>query len=512
MVDASHKNYKWIILALVVVSSFMAILDVNIVTVGMPKIMSHFGVDITDVEWVMIAYTITYSIIILPMSFIRRKYGIKYPFMFSILIFTIGSALCGISPSFTDLIIFRIIQAIGGAGLTPTGLNLLAEVFPPSERGEAMGIWSIGAMVAPAVGPALGGYIVDYVNWRWIFYVNVPIGIIALLGAAIILAYDKPVITYNKKFDYVGFAFISICLGLLLYALNEGQTFGWHSPAIIQSELISGIAFVGFLINEIFVTTPLINLEIFSNYNFVISTLVNMVRAVGVFGAMFLLPLFLENILGYNAMRAGILMAPTAISVAFVSFFSGRITDRIGPRYPLVIGLLIVAYSMFLFNNLSLDTSMYDIIINQVIRGIGIGLLNAPVMSAALNSVKKELIPEASSLIPATLQIGASFGIAFIGNELVVRQVYHLNQYARDVNYNSSIYHNMINFLQSDIINRAPSYLRFGTAFPSNKLAFFDYLIQMLASIASYGDAFAILGYVTLGGALIAIFIKNKTS
>ena len=126
MVDTSHKNYKWIILALVVVSSFMAILDVNIVTVGMPKIMSHFGVDITDVEWVMIAYTITYSIVILPMSFIRRKYGIKYPFMFSILLFTTGSALCGISPSFTDLIFFRIIQAIGGAGLTPTGLNLIA--------------------------------------------------------------------------------------------------------------------------------------------------------------------------------------------------------------------------------------------------------------------------------------------------------------------------------------------------------------------------------------------------
>ena len=155
---------------------------------------------------------------------------------------------------------------------------------------------------------------------------------------------------------------------------------------------------------------------------------------------------------------------------------------------------------------------MYAIIINQVIRGIGIGLLNAPVMSAALNSVKKELIPEASSLIPATLQIGASFGIAFIGNELEVRQVYHLNQYARDINYNSPIYHNMINLLQSDIINKASSYLRFGAAFPSNKLAFFDYLIQMFASIASYGDAFAILGYITLGGALIAIFIKNKTT
>ena len=199
MVEKSHESYKWIVLALVVVSSFMAILDVNIVTVGIPKMMSHFGINVTDAEWVMIAYTIAYSIVILPMAYIRRRWGIKYPFIISIVVFVIGSALCGVSPSFSDLVIFRIIQAIGGAGLTPTGLTLLAEVFPPDERGEAMGIWSIGAMLAPAVGPALGGYLVDYVDWRWIFYVNVPIGIISVLGAIAILTHDIPVKKYIKK-------------------------------------------------------------------------------------------------------------------------------------------------------------------------------------------------------------------------------------------------------------------------------------------------------------------------
>ena len=510
MVEKSHKNYKWIVLALVVVSSFMAILDVNIVTVGLPKMMSHFGINVTDVEWVMIAYTIAYSIVILPMAYVRRKWGIKYPFIVSIVIFVIGSALCGLSPSFTDLVIFRVIQAIGGAGLTPTGLTLLAEVFPPDERGEAMGIWSIGAMVAPAVGPTLGGYLVDYVDWRWIFYVNVPIGIISILGSIAILTHDIPIKKYVRKFDMLGFLFMAMSMASLLYALNEGQTLGWHAPVIIQSEVISGFSFVFFVIAELFVETPILNLDIFKNYNFVIAFIVNMVRAVGIFGAMFLLPLFIENVLNYDAMNAGILMAPTAIAVALVSPFSGKISDRIGPRYPLFAGLLIVAASMFMFDNLSLNTSVYDIVVNQLIRGVGIGLLNAPVMSAALNSVKTDMLPEASGLIPVSLQIGASFGIAFIGNELVVRQVYHLNQYARDIKYNSYAYHGVINFINGDLISKAASYLRPGTIFPSPALGFFDEIVQMQASIASYGDSFAILGYITLAGAAVAFFIKNK--
>ncbi len=510
MIEKSHKYYKWIVLSLVVVSSFMAILDVNIVTVGLPKMMSHFGINVTDVEWVMIAYTIAYSIVILPMAYFKRKYGIKYPFIVSLAIFVIGSALSGLAPSYTDLIIFRILQAIGGAGLTPTGLILLAEVFPPNERGEAMGIWSIGAMVAPAIGPTLGGYLVDYVNWRWIFYVNVPIGIISILWAAMILPYDIPVKKYLKKFDILGFLFMALFMGSLLYALNEGQTFGWNAPIIIQSEVLSGFSFVFFIITELFVEVPLLNLSIFKNYNFVVSIMVNIVRAVGIFGSMFLLPLFMENVLNYNAMHAGILMAPTAVAVAVVSPFSGKISDKIGPRYPLFVGLLIVAASMFMFDNISLNTSAYDIVVNQLIRGVGIGLLNAPVMSAALNSVKKKLIPEVSGLIPVTIQIGASFGIAFIGNELIIRQIYHLNQYARNIKYNFYTYHDMMKFIGGNLVNKAPSYFRPGTTFPNSALSFFDYIIHMLASVASYGDLFAILGYITIVGAVIAFFIKNK--
>lgn len=510
MIEISHKYYKWIILALVVLSTFMAILDVNVVTVGLPTMMSHFGVNITDIEWVMIAYTIAYSIVILPVAYFRKKYGIKYPFIISIIVFVVGSILCGIAPSYTDLIIFRILQAIGGAGLTPIGLTLLAEVFPPDERGGAMGIWSIGAMMAPALGPTLGGYLVDYVNWRWIFYINVPIGIISILGAILILPHDVPIKKYLKKFDMPGFLFMALSLGFLLYALNKGQALGWHAPIIIQSEVISGFSFGFFIITELFIDTPLLNLAIFKNYNFVISITVNMIKAVGIFSAMFLLPLFLENVLGYDAMYAGILMAPAALAVAVVSPFSGKISDKIGPRYPMFLGLLITAASMFMFDNLSLNTSVYFIVVNQLIRGVGIGLLNPPIISTALNSVKKELIPEASGLIPVALQIGASFGIAYMGSELIVRQAYHLNQFTRNIRYNFYTYHKIINSINGDLIHKAPAYFRSGTIFPNPALGFFDHIVQMLAAVASYGDLFAILGYITLAAAVAALFIKNK--
>lgn len=511
MVDRTHKYYKWVVLALVVVSSFMAILDVNIVTVGLPKMMSFFGINVTEIEWVMIAYTIAYSIVILPMAFFKRKYGIRYPFIASIIIFVIASALCGLAPNFTDLVIFRILQALGGAGLTPTGLTLLAEVFPPEERGEAMGIWSIGAMVAPAVGPALGGWLVDYVDWRWIFYVNVPIGIISVIGAFLILPHDIPTTKYSKKFDLAGFVFMSLAMGTLLYALNEGQTLGWQSHTIIFSEVVSGFSFAFFIISELFVETPLLNLNIFKNYNFTVAAIVNMVRAIGMFGAMFILPLFLENVLNYNAMHAGILMAPTAVAVAVVSPISGKISDRFGPRWPLFAGLVIVAVSMFMFDNISLNTSVYDIVINQLIRGAGIGLLNAPVMSAALNSVEREMLPEASGLIPVTLQIAASFGIAYIGNELEVRQVYHLDQYATAINYNFNAYRDTMGFIGGNLMNRAASYFRPTQAFPNHTLGFFDNMIQGFAAMASFGDAFAILGYITAFGAVVAVFLKNRT-
>jgi EmrB/QacA subfamily drug resistance transporter len=505
---AEHRLYKWLVLAIAVTASFMAILDINIVIVALPKMMSHFGVNVITIDWVIIAYTITYSIIILLTSFASKKYGLKVPFAVSIVFFMIGSAFCGFAPTYRIMIIFRIIQAVGGAGLIPISVNLIAKYFKAQERGTAMGVWTIGIMVAPALGPIIGGYFVDYVDWRMIFYFNVPIGIVLFLGTLILLENDAPAKPFAKKFDFIGFILIAICLGTLLYVLNEGQTLEWDSPIIRLNELISATSFMLFIVVEIFSKKHLMDYSLFKTRNFVAGNIVNMIRAGGIFSTMFLLPIFIENILNYNAMHAGFLMAPFAIAVAIASPIAGKISDKYGPKYLLLSGMFIFAISNFYLRSISLQTSIPFIVYNQFLRGLGVGLINAPVMMTVINSAKFEQIPDASALYNVLFQIGASFGIAWSGEELAVRQIYHLNQYSRDIKYNFYNYNGVLNFLHGDLIKNGGSFVR-GIFFPSNSVKVFGYIINEFSLIGAYGDVFAALGYLCIIGGIAALAVKN---
>ncbi|MCL4542131.1 MAG: DHA2 family efflux MFS transporter permease subunit [Deltaproteobacteria bacterium] len=503
-----RRYFKWLILIVSVTASFMAILDINIVIVALPKMMSHFGVDVITIDWVIIAYTITYSVIILLTSYLSRKYGLKIPFIISIVFFVIGSAFCGFAPSYDIMILFRIIQAVGGAGLIPVSISLIAKYFKAHERGAAMGIWTIGIMVAPALGPIIGGYFVDYVDWRMIFYFNVPIGIILLLASFVLLEKDIPQKPFAKKFDYAGFILIAICLGTLLYVLNEGQTLEWDSSIIRLTELVCAISLTLFIIVEIFSKRYLMDYSLFKNNNFLAGNLVSMIRAAGVFSTLFLLPIFIEDILNYNAMHAGYLMAPFAIAVAVVSPVAGKVADRYGPKYLLAAGMLIFAFANFQLGSISLQTSVPFIVYNQFFRGLGVGLINAPVMMAVINSARFEQIPDASALYNVLFQIGASFGIAWSGQELAVRQVYHLNQYARNINYNFYGFNNVINILREALMKNGNSIVR-TTNHPSNPLKIFDYLINEFSLIGAYGDVYVILGYLCIFGAICAMFARN---
>ena len=505
---SEHRLYKWLVLAIAVTASFMAILDINIVIVALPKMMSHFGVNVITIDWVIIAYTITYSIIILLTSFSSKKYGLKMPFAVSIIFFLIGSAFCGFAPSYRIMIIFRIIQAVGGAGLIPISVNLIAKYFKANERGTAMGIWTIGIMVAPALGPIIGGYFVDYVDWRMIFYFNVPVGIILFLCTLILLENDTPSKPFDKKFDFAGFTLIAVCLGTLLYVLNEGQTLEWDSPVIRLNELICAASFVLFLITEIFSKRHLMDYSLFKSRNFVAGNLVNMIRAGAIFSTMFLLPIFIENILNYNAMHAGFLMAPFALAVALASPIAGKISDKYGPKYLMLSGMLLFAISNFSLGSISLQTSIPFLIYNQFLRGAGVGLINAPVMMTVINSAKLEQIPDASALYNVLFQIGASFGIAWSGEELAVRQVYHLNQYSRDIKYNFYNFKSTVNFLHGDLVKNGSSFVR-SMLYPSNSAKVFDYIINEFSLIGAYGDVFAALGYLCIIGGIAAFAVKN---
>ncbi len=504
--SSQGKDHKWGVLGVVILGSFMAILDNNIVNVALPKMMAGFGATVDQIEWVVTGYMIAFAISMPTTNWLKELFGLKKLFIFSLVFFCLGSALCGIAWDKDSLIAFRVFQALGGGALLPTGLTLVSEAFPPQERGMAMGTWSIGAMVAPAVGPFLGGYLVDEVSWRSIFYINLPVGAAAILAALWILPGIRPA-NPSRRLDLAGFISLSVFLAFFMIALAQGQREGWNSDYIIFCFGLSIVGLVTFVFSGFLVKDPIIDLHLFANHNFLMANIINFARAVAIFGAMFLLPLFLQNILDYKALHTGIILAPTAISVAIVSPFSGLISDRIGPRIPLFCGTVLVAYSLYMYKDLSLDSDYWFLFWPQVMRGAGMGLLNAPLMSAALNAVRREQVSIASSLLTVTMQVGGAIGVAALGTTLERRQFFHYTQFLEHLNNAST-----------PIVAQAQSAMQTLVARAGHAPA--DFLvqgktllalwIQKQAAVGAFEDAFVFAALLITVGFVPALLIRNR--
>jgi DHA2 family multidrug resistance protein len=501
-----NSNPKWSVLAVVILGSFMAILDTNIVNVALPKIMATFGSTVEQVEWVVTGYMIAFAIIMPTTNWLRAALGLKTTFILSLGIFCFGSALCGLAWDNDSLIFFRIIQALGGGAMMPVGFTLVTEAFPPQERGMAMGFWSIGAMIAPAIGPFLGGYLVDEVNWRSIFYINIPVGAAAVLAAFWVLSSHKtqrPI----PPFDFVGFFSFSIFLAFLLVSLAQGQREGWDSDYILACFAASFLGLAVFLIAYLRVAEPLIDLRLFGNLNFLMANIVNFVRAVAIFGSMFLLPLFLQNLLDYKALRTGIILVPTAVSVAVVSPFSGLISDRIGPKIPLFLGTVLVAYSLFMYKDLSLQADYWFLFWPQVIRGVGLGLINAPLMSAAINSVRREQTSTASSLLTVIMQVGGAFGVALLGASLQRREFFHYAHYLQQFNDAFAPSFTRAQQAMQEVLLRAG---HSPVDVVSQGKALFALWVHKQASVSAFGDAFVFSALMLTIGIIPALLIRNR--
>ena len=503
------KEYKNLILILLVAFFFMVMLDMSIVTIAIPKIMSSLGVNLEDVDWIMIAYNVATAVIIMPITFIIRKIGLKIPIALSIVFFTISSVACGFASSINMLIFFRIIQGLSGGGIAPLGLALLGKVFEPNERGRAMGIWGIGAMAAPAIGPTLGGWITDHLTWRWVFFVNVPIAVITLIGILIIMEDDHKTQYFKASFDFIGFIFFAMAIAFILVAFNEGQNKGWDSSYIHICELLSVTGFMFFFLFEPFISHPLIDFNIFKNYNFTLISLINAVRAIALFGSLFIIPVYLENIMDYTPYTTGLIMMPSAVAVALSAPVFGKGADKYGPKYFIIFGMLLTAISLFMYWNLSLQSSLFDIIYPSIIRGIGLGMLYSPIMSTGLNSVKKEQIPEASGLLPITMRLASGFGIAYFANYLASKQVYYLARYSDKINDKNFAFLKAKSYFNSNGLFKTNVGILANSARIDTGLGIVNNVVQMFAMVQSYDDVFIAAGAICLIGIVPAIMLKN---
>jgi len=347
---------------------------------------------------------------------------------------------------------------------------------------------------------------VDEVSWRSIFYINVPVGALAVLAAIWILSSARGS-SPARRFDLAGFLSFSAFLAALLIALAQGQREGWNSDYILSCFAISLLGLGVFLFSSLRQKDSIIDLSLLLNHNFVMASIVNFVRAVAIFGSMFLLPLYLQNLMNYTALRTGIILAPTAVSVAVVSPFSGIIADRIGPRFPLFLGTVLVAYSLYLYKDISLNSDYWFLFWPQVMRGVGLGLINAPLMSSALNAVRRDQTSNASSLFTVTMQVGGAFGVALLGAILQRREFFHYAQYGELLNNAFSPLTYKAQVAMQDLLLRAGFAPAEVVAKGKSLLALW---VNRQAAVGGFADAFVFSALLITIGILPALLIRNR--
>jgi DHA2 family multidrug resistance protein len=471
--------------------------------------MAAFGISVDKVEWVITAYMLVFAVMLPTAGWIADHFGYKRTYSLALALFTLGSFLCGQAWNEDVLILSRIIQATGAGLLMPTGMAIITREFPPRQRGLALGFWGIAAAASVSLGPMIGGYLIDHINWNSIFNVNVPVGIVGIFATYVIQREYKT--ERSRSFDVVGFISMATFLSTLLLALTDANakwnTGGWTSPFIVTCLSISALAFVVFLTTELTIEHPLIEMSLFKDFNFTVANGVLFIFGFGMFGSTFLLPLFLQNSLGYTAFQAGSLFLPVGIIQAMTAPMAGFLSDRINPKIPALIGLTLLAFSLSLNSSLSLFSEHYQIMIPLYIRGFAMGLVFSPLTTIAFAKVPRDKTGQASGLYNIIRQIGGSFGIAFMSSLLTRRTIYHDAMYGQVVNQQSDTFQHVTRQLtrfSMDALAGNPSLaaMRAQALIASH--------IATQSFVKAVGDVFLVAAAITLAGTIPILFLRYQ--
>ena len=445
----SKGKRKWGVLAVISLSLFIILLDVTIVNIALPHIMTAFKVGLSSIEWVFNVYVLVFAALLLTLGKLGDLFGRRLLFVIGLGIFTLASLGCSLAPSFGVLLIFRGIQAIGGAAMMPATLSILNVEFSKGQRGLALGIWGAVAGAANALGPIIGGSLVDATSWRYIFVINVPIGIFAFIMAIIIVKESTDTAT-NRHIDVPGVLIISLALFCLTFALVEGQKYGWTSPAILTLFAVALASFTAFVFVELRTASPLAQLRLFRNRVFSAGNFIGMVQSFGLIGVIYLLVLFLQIVLGFSALKAGLTLLPLPLAIIFVAPFAGRFTDIIGGRWILFAGTLVTALGIYLMSDLSVVTDWTNLMLPLAVCGVGMGLVMAPTTTVVMASTPVQQSGMGAGILSTTRQIGSVLGLSVLGAVLQNQLINNVSQALTKIPIISeTIREQMLNILQS---------------------------------------------------------------
>lgn len=501
-----EQNIDWLAMTILLLGAFMSILDSSIVNVALPKMMAVFGATTSDIQWVLTGYMLVLGVVVPVTGYLGDRFGYKTMYLVSLIIFTSGSALCGFAWSTWTMVGFRVIQGLGGGMIMPLTMSMVYRIVPRNKIGLALGVWGIAAMAAPALGPTFGGYLVDYFNWRLIYTINIPIGILAVILSLSYL--EETPKRFDLKFDFTGFVFSSIGLFSLLFALSEGSERGWTSPLIISLLAIAGIALVYFVIHELKIDDPMLDLRLLKNRTFTGSMLISVILSIAMFGGIFLIPLYMQTFRQFSAIQTGELMMPSGLAAAVMMPISGRLYDKIGAKALVIAGVTIIGFSTLLFNRISADTAYTTIMYWLVLRSIGMGLAMMPSTNAGMSVVPTRNIGRASALNNVLRQVSGSFGVAVVSTLLSERQSFHLATEAAAITPNNLNAVAAITHLQNLLT-------QMGLQLSQAKGVALAVIYGMLAQqsfIMSMADVFLIMAVVAFLGLLpVLLFNERKT-
>jgi EmrB/QacA subfamily drug resistance transporter len=418
-------EYKWLVAAVFVSGLFMDLLDTTIVNVALPTLGRDFHAGNTTLEWVVTGYLLSLAVWIPASGWLGDHFGTKKIFLLALFLFTIGSTMCGESWSIGSLIAFRVLQGVGGGMLTPVGTAMLFRAFPANERAQASSVLAIPVAIAPTIGPILGGVLVDDASWRWIFRVNIPIGILGFLFALTVLKeHTEPNV---GRFDLPGFVFAGAGLPLVLFALSRAPNDGWTDAWVVITGL-GGIAFLALtVLVELRVREPMLTLRLFRDRMFRSANILYFMVAAGLVGVVFLLPLFLQQLRGLSATQSGLTTFPQALGVIAISRFASKSYPKIGPRRMLLVGMAGTAVSTALFLFVGFETSQWWIRAIMFMRGIFFGLSLIPLQAATFSTISPRDTGRASSIFNTNRQVASSFGVAILATVLTDRTNNHVS-------------------------------------------------------------------------------------
>jgi len=497
------QGNKWAAMLVVIIGTFMAILDGSIVNVALPKMMAVLNTTQDQIEWVLTAYMLTLGVVMPITGFLGDRFGSKSMYLLSLTCFTVGSAFCGLAWDVNSLIAARVIQGIGGGVLTPLGMAIIYKAFDRSEIGMALGIWGISAMAAPAIGPTLGGYIVEFLNWRLIFLINVPIGVLNVMLGWFLLR--ESVKVQGQAFDLVGLVTSVLGFSTLLYAISNGNSEGWDAPLIVGLLMVSAICLITLVVHELEHPEPILDFRLFRNPTFTLSLFLASINAMGLFGALFMIPFFLETLRGLSAMEVGMLLFPSAIASGIAMPISGWLFDRIGPKLVVTIGLIIVTLTTYKLSTLNLVTPFSSLMWWFGFRGLGVGLSMMPASTAGMNTVHPSMINRASALSNVIRQVAAAFGVALFSTIMQQREVFHFQHSLISVQMGGAQAFETMNAYSQTLLHNGYS----PAVIPALSTGGLIGLIKQQALASAITDCFMVATLILASGIIPALFLKD---